>query len=76
MKSELQKALNAYWKAETVLRDVVDSLFPVGCRVQCRHSSYRGIVKGGSLYADQVRTTIGHSSPCSLIKIEQENDNA
>lgn len=71
-KTTWQKLEHIYHKAEHLLVQERDKLFPIGSVVRCTISSLTGKVKSGSLYADQVYTTFGHSSPRYLELISDE----
>lgn len=64
--SNLQKLLIRYEKAAYDLCNERDRLFPVGAKVLSKFTGLRATVINGSLYPDQVNTTLGHCSPNAL----------
>lgn len=62
MKNSYTKLFNAYYRAEANLENARDKEFPVGTKVYHSITGSMATVKGGSLYAHQVNTDIGHMS--------------
>ena len=72
MKTELQKLTAQYWKVAGELMIERDKLFPIGSKVRSKISGRTATVIEGSLYPDQVNTTMGHNSPQSLEVINEQ----
>ena len=60
MSPEIKKLHLQYQRAEGALTKKRDWLFPVGTQVISDNTGYYATVIGGSLYPDQINTTIGH----------------
>jgi hypothetical protein len=71
VKTELQKLLYQYEKAAHALCSERDKLFPIGSKVRSKWTDLTATVIAGSLYPDQVNTTMGHNSPYSLEVINE-----
>lgn len=67
---ELRKLRANYNRAAGSLANARDAAFPPGCRVRSKLLDMEAIVREGSLYPDQVFTTLGHMSFTSLERIE------
>ncbi len=65
-----QKLEYKYDKAAYKLRKLRDELYPVGLEGKCKILDIRVTVKDGSLYPDQINTTMGHMSPRNFIPVE------
>lgn len=75
MDKEITKAFREYDKAYFRLLELRDKLFPAGSLVRSEMlGSVEAVVKQGSLYPDQVLTSIGHVSWRRLERINLPGD--
>lgn len=66
------KLFREYERAAWKLVEERNREFPIGTKVSCKILSMVVTVVSGSLYPDQINTTIGHMSWCTIEKVEQD----
>jgi hypothetical protein len=71
MKTDLSKLLAKYHRASAELAAERNKCFPAGARVRSKLTGLTATVITGSIYPDQVRTTIGHLNPHFLELINE-----
>lgn len=74
MSKHIYKLFSNYDTAHFNLEQRRNIEFPIGTKVKCRFSDYEAVVIEGSLYADQVNTTMGHMGWRSLEKSNDATD--
>ena len=72
MKTDLSKLSAKYHRASAELAAERNRVFPYGARVRSKLTGLTATVISGSLYPDQVNTTIGHLNP-HFLEIINEN---
>lgn len=66
----LRKLIRNYDEADVSLRAYVRDKFPPGCRVKCTWTGHHYTIKEGSLYANQVMTSMGHIGITHIERME------